>query len=490
MYLTPGARKRQQALLQMSNQRMTRQLDADGKKRQTLNSRNKTLHQELLQNKKSKLNNHLSSKRNFDEKNDDEEGGNNGSDSKQVDKENTVTETSNSNINKKDEENNNADHVALLAPDPYNVLSSNTINQKLIQPTQILGEGHLSILHAYVRDNLFKNIKILAPNHLETTGDIMRECLQLLKYSEAKNGNLTAFTNACRAEIRKTMCSRRGYVKRQTQMTLERKFCSIFIAWYYYLSNNIFIQTKEMILNDTFPMFDLELMNFFYNPDYETDSNVVNAWYIYVLKFLPLVNKKWREATAPDKLTNASSMFLFISISDEALIRWFLHIWVPILVKKKEQREEEKTMNKKKQASQEEINETENEIALEKKTQSPLKKARKQGPHDTNVKASIYSSVHHAITNARRNYDAAVRWNQIFWSEVQKRNNYTLETDNTCTKNTKFFKSASELPLPDLNENQEFLASYKVLSSNQRTCSASYDEDDNLSAAAKNCVPM
>ena len=103
-----------------------------------------------------------------------------------------------------------------------------------------------------------------------------------------------------------------------------------------------------MILHNTFPMFDLELMNFFYNPDYETDTNVVNAWYIYVLKFLPLVNKKWREATAPDKLTNASSMFLFISISDEALIRWFLNIWVPIIVKKKEQREQEEAMKGKK----------------------------------------------------------------------------------------------------------------------------------------------
>jgi hypothetical protein len=74
---------------------------------------------------------------------------------------------------------------------------------------------------------------------------------------------------------------------------------------------------------------------------------------------------------------------------------------------------------------------------------------------------------------------------KFFWSEVQKRNNYTLETNNT-----KAFKSASELPLPDLNENQEFLASYKVLSSNQHNSSASYDKDDNLSAAVKNCVPM
>jgi hypothetical protein len=44
----------------------------------------------------------------------------------------------------------------------------------------------------------------------------MQEILRLLKYSELKNGNLTAFSTACRMEIRKTMCSRRGYVKQQT----------------------------------------------------------------------------------------------------------------------------------------------------------------------------------------------------------------------------------------------------------------------------------
>ncbi len=92
-----------------------------------------------------------------------------------------------------------------------------------ISNSGILGEGHISILHAYVRDDLFKNIKILSPSHLETRGKIMKECLKLLKYSEAKNGNLTAFANACRAEICKTMCSRRGYVKRQTGITLKGK---------------------------------------------------------------------------------------------------------------------------------------------------------------------------------------------------------------------------------------------------------------------------
>jgi hypothetical protein len=139
-------------------------------------------------------------------------------------------------------------------------------------------------------------------------------------------------------------------------------------------------------------------MDFFYNPEYKKDVIVINAWYIYVLKFLPLVNKKWREATAPDKLMNAASMFHFITISDEALtMQWFIQIWVPILIKKKEMEEKEQE---------------EKETAL--KDNNEAGKISKGGPHDTNVKSSIYTSLHYAITNARRNYNAAVRWNQIF----------------------------------------------------------------------------
>jgi hypothetical protein len=93
-------------------------------------------------------------------------------------------------------------------------------NVKHYNKQVILGGGHFSMLHAYVRDDLFKRIKILSNDHLETNGEIMKTCLKKINYSEKINGNLLAFANACRAEIRKTMCSRRGYVKRQIGFVL------------------------------------------------------------------------------------------------------------------------------------------------------------------------------------------------------------------------------------------------------------------------------
>ena len=222
--------------------------------------------------------------------------------------------------------------------------------------------------------------------------------------------------------------------------------------------------------NSAFPMFDVVLMNFFYNPDYETDEKVVNAWYIYVLKFLPLVNKKWREATAPDKLKNGASMFHSITISDEALMRWFITIWVPILVTKKEN-----------ELKKNELKKNDNED----KEDKPIKR----GPHDTNVKATIYTHLHHSITNARRNYNAAVRWNQIFWDEVKKRNsNFLTENGSLSSKIDKDLNHATDLPLPDLNENQEFLASYSI-GLNGIDKVVENDTDDDSSLEIKNTTP-
>jgi hypothetical protein len=213
-----------------------------------------------------------------------------------------------------------------------------------------------------------------------------------------------------------------------------------------------------MLKDDNLSMFDLSLMEHFYDPNYEKDENVINAWYIYVLKFLPLVNKKWREATTPDKIVNSSSMFHYITISDEALMRWFIQILLPNELKKIEKARQMILHDI------EEINNDGYESTGVKNGQedTTTKKPIKRGPHDTNVKATIYTALHHAITKARRNYNAAVRWNQIFWDEVNKRNETVLKNGSLSSKFNKVLNNAMDLPLPDLNENQEFLASYSI----------------------------
>lgn len=218
--LGPEARKRHQMMLQKNrspNQRQTRQLDPSKHTRTTFNSRNeKLLNQELTTKKKQKLQHHNNIS-------------NNAYNSSLKTSDNNNLEPITSNVDPAGEL-----KMKNIAGDKNNSASSddeydhdgnkdNSENQKYFVSQNILGDGHTQILHAYVRETLFKNIKILSPSHLETKGDIMQEILRLLKYSELRNGNLTAFSTACRMEIRKTMCSRRGYVKRQTGITVAGK---------------------------------------------------------------------------------------------------------------------------------------------------------------------------------------------------------------------------------------------------------------------------
>lgn len=86
----------------------------------------------------------------------------------------------------------------------------------------IIGEGYISLLHAYSRDTLFKKIKILSEEHLEGGGMIIQSCLQRINYVPSM-GNKQAFINACRTEIRKTINSHRNYVKREVGKLMTSK---------------------------------------------------------------------------------------------------------------------------------------------------------------------------------------------------------------------------------------------------------------------------
>ena len=89
----------------------------------------------------------------------------------------------------------------------------------------VLGIGYLGALHVYVRDMLFPRIKILTSHHLESNGEIISECLEILKIDTKQSSNFLSILNEIRTEIRKTMCSRRGYVKRQISILLKGKIC-------------------------------------------------------------------------------------------------------------------------------------------------------------------------------------------------------------------------------------------------------------------------
>jgi hypothetical protein len=101
----------------------------------------------------------------------------------------------------------------------------------------IIGEGNISVLHAFIRDEQFKKIKIVAPEHLTLDSVLMKACFRRLEYNEIRDGNKIAYGNALRSEIQNTMNSRRGYVKRKIGVKMKGKKKMLFCLDFYFTLN-------------------------------------------------------------------------------------------------------------------------------------------------------------------------------------------------------------------------------------------------------------
>ena len=74
----------------------------------------------------------------------------------------------------------------------------------------------------YVRNELFKKIKILGNEHLSPDGAIMKEALKKVQFNP-QTDNIHAYTQECKKLLKQTMCSRRGYVKKKIGKKLRGK---------------------------------------------------------------------------------------------------------------------------------------------------------------------------------------------------------------------------------------------------------------------------
>jgi hypothetical protein len=198
-------------------------------------------------------------------------------------------------------------------------------------------------------------------------------------------------------------------------------------------------------------------MKYFYNPEYENNNDVLEAWYMYVMKFLPLVSKKWRDCTSSEKLRNHQSMFLSVTISDEAVVRWFILLWVPI--HKAKYQICQKDLHHAKDSQEKGGIEDDAVTIISEQDSSKVRLIRK--PHDTKKNIKMYSLLHQEITNARQDYNAAVRWNKLFWKKVLEKNENLVQKKKTFK--SKYELDNAEIPLPGMNEKQEFLASYSSI---------------------------
>lgn len=177
----------------------------------------------------------------------------------------------------------------------------------------------------------------------------------------------------------------------------------------------------------------LESCDCFFKKDFEQEKNVRHLWYIFCYHFLPLINKKWKACLEGSRLLKPTFLYEHITISDQAMVLWFIKIWEP---KMKEQ--------------------SENGWPV-------LDKPTGEGEQELKAGLKEYIRLYNlvAVFASKEEGDLACRWSEMFWEEMmanhpkiyKKRNNQTeddmIDTEQEGGKE----EEAVVLPGMDVNNN-------------------------------------
>jgi hypothetical protein len=88
-----------------------------------------------------------------------------------------------------------------------------------------------------------------------------------------------------------------------------------------------------------------------------------------------------------------------------------------------------------------------------------------KGKHDIKENSERYSILHQQISQRRKKYECALRWNQLFWMEVEKRHEAKFKNRNESNSPSKTSLKKT-LPLPDMNEEEDIFEMYKKIKTN------------------------
>ena len=136
-------------------------------------------------------------------------------------------------------------------------------------------------------------------------------------------------------------------------------------------------------------MFDFNEIDHFYRDEYFESQPTRLAWFIYCYKFLPCVNGEWLRAINPANARNQVNLLRYITVSDEAFVRWVLE------VKK-------------------------SKLLEEKRQGWPIasavgNKRKPNGMHESRQFSHLYAEIHSEVKK-RRSVSSSHQWNNLFWS--------------------------------------------------------------------------
>lgn len=121
------------------------------------------------------------------------------------------SENENENNTNSNENNTNSDEKRT----EENIAKNDAAKSKKVKKQRSIFNVNLkSKILLYVRNELFKKIKILGNEHLQPEGAIMQEALKRVQFNP-KIDNKHAYMQECKKLLKQTMCSRRGYVKKK-----------------------------------------------------------------------------------------------------------------------------------------------------------------------------------------------------------------------------------------------------------------------------------
>lgn len=100
--------------------------------------------------------------------------------------------------------------------------TANDMGKKENKKETIVTPHAKSSLQWFIRNVIFQKVKIVNDSHLESNGVIMNEIFDKMKIDKT-SPNFNAYVNEIRHVVRRSISTRRGYVKSEIGKTMKRK---------------------------------------------------------------------------------------------------------------------------------------------------------------------------------------------------------------------------------------------------------------------------
>ena len=271
-----------------------------------------------------------------------------------------------------------------------------------------INEQELLVLRSYVRKNTFRLIKFLSNEKLSMNSTIMNSLYEQISITDNRVKEEKYL--GVRFVLQRMLNSKRNYCIEKLVKQLKCMFLFCIKNEYKHFTDYVFFQV--VILSGT--MFDLEQTSRFYDP--KVPKDVRKAWYLFVYKFLICVNGDLLKSLQGSQAKEQKNIFSYVSVSDEAFVRWVLEI-------------------KYREVSAEAFN-PQNE---------PKTFQKPKGQHDSLMYASRYYEIYTEVLEGRK--ITRNDWNDVFWV-YYKVNHAILFRENSIISQESLAR-ASQIPAMD-----------------------------------------